>query len=375
MRASAVLMAAGADQQLVAQKLEEPQEPHAPEITEAVVEDEDEVNLDESEEPKSDDGTLEISHGSSEKADDEVETMEEPLELPGPQDTEDEEIAKEEDAEPASSDEEPASNAELSTGSRIITEKPQLGGMLTANTMPEQLDPSVDPLSMMSPGATPILNRTQEPIEHKAAKVEPLVLDKDEPESAKPAPEEPAATMPDPAPADPAPTPPALTPPPTDWVPPAPPAQQPEQGGDTSGTLADIEKKLRSPADTAREEVDKALSAVPGPVPPKQDLNAQMLGDPLHANPISTAVPNVPPMDQPVIDGDPTAVPTQAFGAHQDDLSSLNLNSEAPAPEPVAPTPEVKDSTAPPPVPPPLPPFDPAQFSAEPTPPVEQPKP
>jgi hypothetical protein len=384
MRASAVLMAAGADQQLVAQKLEEPATPAEPEATDAPDEESESAEeVREEKPPKPNDGTLEISHEAGDEEEND-EPTDKPLELPDPQDSE----------------EEHEDNQNLSPGgSRLITDKPQLGGMLTANTQPEHLDPSVDPLSLMNPNATPLLSR--QPVEHKAAKVEPLKLD----EAGK---EE--ATSPDTA----APSAPALTPPPTDWAaviaPPAgaptvvtpdapmpeapapePPIAAPEPPSvdpatvNTEGTLADLENKLRSHADTAREEVDRALSAAPttGPLPPKQDLNAQLLGDPLQS-PAAPAVPLVPAMDQPIIDADPTAVPTQAFSEHQDELGALNLNSDAPPPDPNAPSDdaaaadakpeadnkaEVKDPTAPPPVPPP---FDPTKFSTDPTTPAAQ---
>lgn len=406
MRASAVLMAAGADQQLVAQKLQEPVEvPELPDEPEAVEEEEPAK-----EKPaKTNDGTLEISHEGGEEASEEQ--LEKPLELP------DLDAGQEADESNETNESEEAPDADttddsMTGGPRIITEKPQLGGMLTANTQPEQLDPSVDPLSMMNPSASSLLNRPA-PVEHKAGKIEPPVLDAPEPEQASNTTVSPVE-----------PTPPALMPAPSDWTPPilkAPdqptvttpdvtpepspeaatpatvvtpespvldPANPAAETSPEGATLAELEKKLRSHADSAREEVDKALSATSGPLPPKQDLNAQPLGDPLQATPSTPQVagPIVPPMDQPVIDADPTAVPSQAFSEHQDELGALNLNSEAPPPDPAAvpaseeatsesseeKTPEVKDPTAPPPVPPP---FDPTKFSTDPTtPPVQQPK-
>jgi hypothetical protein len=381
MRASAVLMAAGADQQLVAQKLEAPEPESAPEIPDEP-EDEPDESREREKPPKSNDGTLEISHEGGEQDEDKPEK---PLELPDLDEQQADDEQPEQSDEPAETD----SGNGITSGSRMITDKPQLGGMLTANTQPEQLDPSVDPLSMMNPSASSLLNRPG-PVEHKAAKIEPPALKSVEAEDIlPPAPEQPAAWSP-PTPAVPAFVPPtdqgSVEPPVTPvTVPTNEPATPNPAPVETGGTLADLEKKLRSHADSAREEVDRALSATPGPLPAKQDLNAQMLGDPLQNPLVQPAAPSLAPMDQPIIDADPTAVPAQAFSEHQDELGALNLNSEAPPPEPKLPEietapeqtsadepkTEVKDPTAPPPVPPP---FDPAKFSTDPTPPAQQPK-
>lgn len=360
MRASAVLMGAGADQQLVATKLAEPDHSE-PEVASGVQSDNDSPS--EAEPAKSEDGALEIDHSSS---DVQEEGGDKPFELPEPQEGSQENADNEPNKDAPQEPLLDKPSVGLSGGSRRITEKPQLGGMLTANTQPEQLDPSIDPLSMLNPDVAPLLNRpSEEPVEQKAGTLEPLADKKAEAatenEETKPADEtsQPVAETPE------------LTPPPPDWVPPAP------DNTNTPGvSLADLEKSLRSQTSSAREEVDKALSSTSGPLPPKQDLNAQYMGEPLH----ETGAPAMPPMNQPVIDADPTSVPVQAMGEHQDELNALNLNADPTLPtatplqaeEAEVQSSEVKDPTAPPPVPPP---FDPTKFSTEATPPSpEQPK-
>lgn len=134
MRASAALMAAGADQQLVATKLEEPAPAPAPEDTE--VEDANETKTE-----QGDGGAIAIDHDDLDK--DQEEPSDSDLELPAPED----------EPEP-----------EITEGSRLVTEPPTLGGTLTANSQPERLDPVTDPMSSIPPAAE----------EQKAPPLQPL---------------------------------------------------------------------------------------------------------------------------------------------------------------------------------------------------------
>jgi hypothetical protein len=416
MHASATLMAAGADQQLVASKLEEPEKPKAETKSSDDKGDDDSASKPAkgNKSPKPDDGTLEITHDGAETADklekDDSQSKETEPELALPEPVPDD--GEVEDAGEQASEEETDEAKEengLSNGSKLITEPPSLGGMLTANSRPEALDPVTDPLSMMNPDVAPqILNRDA-PVEQKGETVEPPAEQKAEPASDTPLetplptveppqlpvqpiqPLQPLETVAQP-PADwtppafdtPTPTPAVATPAPEVSPEPTPPAT-PEEG---NKTLADLEKSVNAHQSDqtlgdARDEVSKALTgSVDAPVA-NQSINAQPLGDELHPQP--PAGPGLPPMEQPVIDADPTAVPdSTSLGEHGDELSALNLNTDPTTPAEVQPAPqpqteaskegpaaEVNDPNAPPPVPPP---FDPGQFSSVPTPPTDKPQ-
>lgn len=384
MSASAQLMAAGANQQLVASKLENPVDvPVADESKPA----------DEPEKPKNDDGTLEIEHSNnheepheSEEAGEESKAPD--FELPEPVDNElhlpQEEQSDEPEVPPLNETEEvelPPSMRE--SGPKLVTEAPTLGGMLTANSRPEGLDPSVDPLSQAD-HVEPLLNHSNIDNSNNVVDLDALLgrkpsdqipagpngalpgrkvitpledLVPDVPEPSAPAlvePDVPAATSEPAAPIvlpeqpttpqvdspTPSPTPEpivtGLTPPPPAWVPPTPepmPASEPQ-------TLSEIEAAVNSThvahLDDARSAVEQALSQSPNvPAPePIQALNAQPLGGELH------------PADQPPAGFVPAPtvtppVPTQEL------------------PTPATPTPpqapQVIDPNAPPPVPPPIP--------------------
>jgi hypothetical protein len=332
MRASAALMAAGADQQLVASQLEDgpsqaPADVGAPDSTAPA---------------NSPDGTLQIAHNGGDAP---VEP--DNLELPEPQDGPDN-VEIPDDTPEVGFKESP----------RMVTEPPTLGGRLTANTSPEGLDPTTDPLSMMNRDASPLLKRySDEPAEQKAAPVMP--------------PSEQSSPDQSTAPGQ------IFTPPPPAWTPPqfstppsppaAPPAVEPSQP-ETGGTLADLEAAVgRKPSESlndARDEVSKALGSAPPAAEPIQALNAAPLGDNLRNNAPAPANQPVPPENAPA-------------NEHEVEMAALNLTGEPNLPEPNTPAPtepkapEVINPNAPPPVPPP---FNPAQFSA-PTPPSDPSKP
>ncbi len=181
--------------------------------------------------------------------------------------------------------------------SRHLAEAPSMGGMLTANTMPEGLDQTVDPMSANS--LPPI-----QMLDHNASTANnPAYSGPDN---------GPQITnikgyVPDTNRA-------AFTPPPASWKPPTAPVVSSNLAstGAAFQTLSEIEKSVASlhleePAqlDDARDEVSRALASAPAIPGPVEALNAQQLGDNLHE----------------------------------------------PAPE----KPQVTDTTAPPPVPPPIP--------------------
>lgn len=337
MNASAKLMAAGANQQLVASKLEA-SPPSLPPT---------DVGTDQtpsSGATASSDGTLEIKHEAGEAPHDEPASMELPpvgsplgspaglqpglglpsapaanpfpsigptvpgdlssmLELPTPQ------IKPMAEVGPARGN----------GPGGYMNEEPAMGGTLTANTNPEALDPVTDPLSLASHGP-----------DH--------MLDHAGPASSEP----PASTMPSFAPAQPSLPPVPVTPPsPNAAAPSTAPTSAPD-----GQTLADIERSVNSPhinqsnLGQARDEVNQALVsdsvAHPEPI---QALGAQPLGAPLH------------PADMP---GEP-ALPTPAApGAAVQPTPSASTPSPPGNPGSVIAPSAPADPNAPPPVPPPF---------------------
>ncbi|MGH7240681.1 MAG: hypothetical protein ACREGB_00100, partial [Candidatus Saccharimonadales bacterium] len=154
MSISAALMAAGANQQLVATKLEVPAEPVAQPAEPIIGIPPLGMPPPAPAEAPPADGMLEIEHENTDDDEPEPPAPEVPdRELPPV----DEQPAAEEpqpDTPPAE-----LSAAHFTNGSRLITEAPTLGGDLTANAVPEALDPSVDPLSMIGASApAPLLD-------------------------------------------------------------------------------------------------------------------------------------------------------------------------------------------------------------------------
>lgn len=156
MSISAQLMAAGANQQLVAAKLQEPApqpvvaaEPQEPESSEPTPTDE---SPESEEKPKEDDGTLTIDHEGDEEVVkpifDETSTDTASSEASEPQEAVDETAVPAEtpEAEVESPDESADGD---DTESRLATDPPAFGGTLTANTQSEDVttEPSSDPLS------------------------------------------------------------------------------------------------------------------------------------------------------------------------------------------------------------------------------------
>jgi hypothetical protein len=337
MSVSAALMAAGANQQLVASQLApqvqsesdtqwQSDEPELPDVPEVEPEAESKV---ESEVETQEIPELAISHEADQAAE---EVFELPEVTTGPESVTEERS----DAQPE----------HISGGSRLIFEPPTLGGQLTANSQPETLEGSSDPFSSAPHGQDSLLSRGQ-----------------------------PMATMaeftPPPAPPEPAPLPavqpmsiPGLTPPPPAWVTPMEnPLDLPIADiiSDEPGpqTLTDLESAVQeTPAglDAARDEVMQALNADANQlVPQVESLTAVAPApvDPTTLNELPGQIPSLPLPNVP----DPVVV---AF-----DPAAFGITSDPGTPVPGSAAPQVFDPTAAPPVPPPIP----FNFGTPPTPP------
>ena len=364
MSISAELMGAGANQQLVATKLEPkpvappptPAAPHpaAPEMHEAGKP----VPL-KNQTPK-EDGTLEISHpekphldlnapndtkvkGDGEEGEEDEQLQPEAL-MPQIHIDETGSLVNLRDTPPTDSPMLPKPEATIDPThhmdtQHMIMQPPSMGGQLTANSMPDYLEPDHDdPLSTQPATNMPLLSRDSGPPGSGVPAVTPapamssmspsLAMPPTPPTPPEPAappalsmppelmqPTPPAVPTPDPAavPSDPgAPSLPPLNPEPAvPAMPPTPPAPAPNPPSAPGETLSQIEKDVNSPhltltpqvdapampgapssADAARDAVAQAMASqeaiTPGPV---QALNAQPLGDPLH-DPTAPPLPN-----------------------------------------------------------------------------------
>jgi hypothetical protein len=345
MSVSALLMGAGANQQLVASQLEEGES-----FDSAPANPTDDAENEDEDDPAPD-GTIQIDHENddansdgdqdTEKVDEfedgpaEDESADEAdeapaFELPGPEDTslpseqagEDPAPATPETPETPTTPEsdadtspEPSPLNESHQNPKLMTEPPSLGGTLTANSGGEQLDPVTDPLSMPSTDPPQLLERKSD--------------DRSVPADA-------------PAPADP----PGFTPPPPAWVPPADPPQPASDSNQPAASpsntnLAALEAEVKDEdMDDARDEVNRALSGstTSATTPPEaiEALNAQPLGNDLHT-------------DQAAANPQPPSLAEQIPGlANPSDAARSNeQTNDAEA--------KVKDANAPPPVPPPIP--------------------
>jgi hypothetical protein len=244
MSASAALMAAGANQQLVADKLENPGPGTAAPAS--------------APNPEEGDGVLEIDHAPEETPEESAPAPEEPP-APPPPPTEPP-AAPEPQPGPTQPPESSGPTTMLTPGPKLITEPPSLGGTLTANSQADHIDPVTDPLSMPSSEPPKLFGQDAD--------------NKRPPEAGNP-----------PSP-----------PPPAAASQPAPPQPVSQDDVPASGTtLTDLEKSVHSPhlnqgdLDSMRDEVNKALSDTPANEP-IQALNAQPLGDDLHPQP-----PQAPP--------------------------------------------------------------------------------
>ena len=387
MNVSAALMAAGANQQLVASKLEEPTpepaliaddpkpvaEPKIPDETPSA--------------KKPEPGTLEIEH-VAEAADSEVppsETGGGNVTISTEPNQDDElssligEATSIDPVKPSVADDAPI----VSKAPRFVTDPPTMGGTLTANTQPEyeMSESSLDPLSLPLVSPAPLLSRSDEPA--PAAEEKPLVPI-DPPEAEVP---------PVPKPSQPTQILTGFTPPPPAWVPPfedalhngspaseivptpavpAEPIEPMKTVPDNSDTLAEIEQAVHSPhissdLNTARVEVMKALSNTSTTTPePIQALNAQPLGNALR-EPVN--LDQLAPPSPAFTDALQRAIPTMPAVMTNPDQPQTGFGdvNVPPAQATQSSDSSVIDPTAPPPVPPPIP----FNFGAPPTPPQQ----
>lgn len=314
MQAGATLMAAGANQQLVAEQLEAPAAPETD-----VTESSDSGDSTAANQP----GTLEIDHHQ-------VEAVAEDLSLPEVPDTS---APAEEPETPAEAPEppaEPASN--ISAGASLITEPPTLGGDLTANAKPEQLDPVTDPLSLPA-NEQPLLSRSSGP----AADTQPVADER------------------------------TLTELETSVH---SPHLDPGQASE-----AEVPPETPPSLDAVRDEITRALNDAPSVAPPQpiQALNAQPVVENLNSSTDTQPAAGPPPMaeigqvivtgSQDVLEAPAITDSEQPSGAPSNTAFSATTE---PGPAPGSSDPAALSQTNNPKVPP-VPPPIPFQFGAPPT--------
>ncbi len=365
MSASAALMSAGANQQLVASKLSET-------IDETGNTSGESSGLKPNDDGTGDDGTLDIPHDNpSNDAPDDTSAPDEgaPSDIELPPGLSDGSAAPDNLSNLMTDSMQTPDQAKagLSAGPRLMTEPPTLGGMLTANTQAESLDPVTDPFSMPQSEAGSLIDRG--------------------PNSQPPLPSE--MPVPIPPPKDQLPLPPTPPAPPTAPLMPNPVAGEPAvdinrgtgniqpQNMTTATpndskdqtladleasvaasnpqphTLADLEVSVNSPhiqsnkdvtqnLDTARSEVNRALVDSDGNARPQpiEALSAQPLGGPLH-------------QDQPDLNPDSTTGNSSTSSSTMSPLTSPG--SQSPIEPSANNSVSSSDPNAPPPVPPPIP--------------------
>ena len=355
MSISAELMAAGANQQLVATKLEPPAPPPPPPqpIATAPKAAAAPTPSAPAAPPKPDDGLLEIPHEKQEPVNHpappyqpEPESPEGP---PAPQIHIDPEgtlrsIAK--DQPPKLPDELSAPKGNIDPtqrmeGSRLILQPPTMGGQLTANAYPEEERPSNDPLA--SPSGSPMLMR------------EPLV-----PPASSTMTPSPSAPAPPPV-RPPSPPPPSLPP----SLPPTPPAPQPPMSAPPAFTPPPppppvVNQAVRPPIPPPPAPAPTPVAPAPAPpaftpaVPKDADRTLSQIEQAVNSPHLSSyAIPPNPPPSSPLLPPSPNPTPPPPAPAPVIPPAPL-----APAPPP----PQASPSTPPPVTPwsppsaPPLPP-------------------
>ena len=347
MQLAAQLMAAGANQQLVADELEKP-EPPAAQFEEAVLPEADFNGTEPAEEigeqddiVVNDDGSMSIAHDKSSEFNEEVNSSEPAFDVPvEKQEVYEQELPVAED-EPVVEAQEPVvieetqvagevQEAEQPTNEQVtrerIEQQPKNTGQLTANTEPERVvnEPSTDAMSFnLPPKPAPIMTRgkTLQPLAEDGEgvgetqlpePVEPIMQPESLPSepAAQPTVVEEVAIPPAPSQAE------AVAP---SVSVPAPVKAQPN----SSDTLADIEKLIGSAHAMTAPKVDQEAARATI----KQEAEtAKALAE-------------------------PTMKPIEALNATPA-LENLNSGSEAAQPEALKP--EVKDPNSPPEVPPPI---------------------
>ncbi len=348
MAVSAKLMAAGANQQLVATQLEKVAEPaNEPEASPEIADAEHAV-----EDALDKDGSLDISHEAEAE-----ETSNDNSDLP--------DILPDHQAEPEAAEEAPTEQYDRPP--RLMLEPPTLGSRLTANTEPEALDPSTDPMTVR-PVDQPLLSHnreTTEPEPQPEKEEEPVLQEsapQEQPELVLPEVEEKVEEIPE--------------------LPIAPVLDTPEPEAPASTavavdeqTLTDLEVTMGSPhvADTMIEQ----HQSVPEQVVPNADAALAAAHDALTA--ASSGATEKPaafnaggfmdvgheeesnfepqPAAEPQLEQEPEPEPEQTApisidpttGAMSYAADSAPFSADLPA------APGVADPNAPPPVPPPMP--------------------
>lgn len=348
MQLSARLMAAGANQQLVASQLQKPESEQptvqkmetSGELTEL-------PELDgegEAPAPKpADDGSLHIEHNPDE-------VPAEPAREPSPEEqiaAEAERLRAQEHAETPESPElrkkvvQPIDDTETEepkTSSRLIMDPPSLGGSLTANTQPEGMDPPMDMLGVQPPSG-PMLNHEETAKQAATGTLADLEKTLQSPHIGQATD---TGSAPAPEPLVPAPT----SQPVADAVPlPEPPLPAPAPTPPPDNTVA-------ADLDAARDAVVNAVTSSPSPIlEPVQALNAQ---------PVDLTPPA--PIQEPSTTDEP-ATESEQSSDDSESVPSINISEDgdynpgAP-PQIINPTvtsdPTVDSAIAPPPVPPPM---------------------
>lgn len=339
MQTSAKLMAAGANQQLVASELATPEMLGA-KLSEQTGEVAAEGEKGQGE-PASADGSLVIDHdpitspGLAPLEDMELPEPEEPSEVDQIHIDYDGQLLPGSDERSQSTG---SMESSLTGGSRLIMQPPTLGGKLTANSEPESLDPSIDPLTPVTP--RPLLHRDTRPVAPTDARLVPEPVTP-EPVRAQPEPMIPLAPEPAPQPVVPEspptpptppespPTPPTPSPPPAP-TPPVPPLASPVVSPQPNvpkiepkhDTLADLEKFVSSPHISKPVEPPVVPVAPPTPVPATEP-GLQKLDVP---SPQEAAVASPEPPKPPLLE----PLPSEAEVASDDDVvTDLNAARDA----------------------------------------------
>lgn len=352
MSASAVLMSAGANTQLVASKLQGGT---------------DEIDLQEMDASDNESGSLAINHAEAaveaaiEGKDLEPESTSamDDYTLPAPS----VDSLPSEQAGPSYPGAQMDSGGNLTPGAKMITEPPTLGGQLTSNTQQESYDPSNNPFGMQQEEAPQILSHN----------------------SSAPPSDATTQNVPEPATDFSG----QLTPPPPAWVPPQPPPppapKAPEDVDPTGQTLTQIEEAVGSP---------HMQAIYPETTPPPSDTEKSVT-TPAPENPQPVSEPTPAPQQSSQLDQPNSAPelpnptePNTDLGAARDEVTKAlgsDTNIDAPQPpiqalgaqqlgpelrpsdlsdDPTTPTqnpvesnsePQSDDPNAPPPVPPPIP--------------------
>lgn len=393
MSASAALMAAGANPQLIATQLETTppeEEPAAP----APEQGDQPAPADGQEAPRKEPGTLEISHEGGEPEEAPAEPAPTPPE-PEPQIHVDEEgglhLDGEEPALPkisqvhgVSEDGQPSEGAPTAVKHEMITEPPRLGDVeITANASAEEdYDASTEELTLPAVQG-PLLSHTESVLAPPAPEAPG-----EAPGAAAPAPNLPPPPSFQPAPPSWQPPEPPTAPAPAPFMPPAPAAPAPTSAITDDTTLTQIEQSVGSPhvhisedgtlttgvapqaasapaadADAARKAVEAAFNSSAAPstaLPPINALNAQPLGPDLRASQPAAPAPAVPNLgfSEPTPGGTPAdaaldmPLPSNPFGPGQQ-LTPPSM-PQAPPTSAFPGTPPPTSGTPPPPVPPPM---------------------